>query len=191
MENRKNNNQSDADQRGASRHEKNSSAPNDLPDSQGDRERMEPEETYIDLPDVKDIPGQEFVNAPPAGMLSDTTISSDDEEGRNIFEDDDEADLRSGNEADVNSQERATLEKIDYMSTTDEDKLERAAMDNTDFENVPLNESSFGSERSGKDLDIPGSELDDRAENSGAEDEENNDYSLGSADNDNVNEGTP
>ena len=62
-----------------------SSRPNDLPDSASDKEKLQPEETYIDLPDVKDIPGQEFVNAPPAGMLADTTISSDDEEGRGIF----------------------------------------------------------------------------------------------------------
>lgn len=31
----------------------------------------------------------------------------------------------------------------------------------------------------GKDLDIPGSELDDKAEETGAEDEENNSYSIG------------
>lgn len=34
-------------------------------------------------------------------------------------------------------------------------------------------------ELSGKDLDIPGSELDDEMENIGSEDEENNYYSLG------------
>jgi hypothetical protein len=61
----------------------------DLQDSPQDREKLEPEETFINLPDVKDIPGQEFVNAPPAGMLGDTTISSDDEEGRNVFDRDD------------------------------------------------------------------------------------------------------
>jgi len=55
--------------------ERNSSAPNDLPDSKEDREKLQPEETFIDLPDVKDIPGQEFVNAPPIGSLGDTSIS--------------------------------------------------------------------------------------------------------------------
>ncbi|MGZ5286503.1 MAG: hypothetical protein ACXWB9_04925, partial [Flavisolibacter sp.] len=67
----------------------------------------------------------------------------------------------------------------------------RAAMDNRDFDGTPLNEAGFGRERSGKDLDVPGAELDDRDENIGAEDEENNDYSLGDAENDNLNEGTP
>ena len=41
------------------------------------------------------------------------------------------------------------------------------------------NEGSFDEDVSGGDLDIPGAELDDDLENIGAEDEENNYYSLG------------
>ncbi|MCW2119158.1 hypothetical protein [Flavobacterium sp. 7A] len=41
------------------------------------------------------------------------------------------------------------------------------------------NEIDFRNDKSGKDLDIPGSELDDQQENIGSEDEENNYYSLG------------
>lgn len=41
------------------------------------------------------------------------------------------------------------------------------------------NEKNFEDDRSGGDLDVPGSELDDQQENSGSEDEENNYYSLG------------
>jgi len=52
----------------------------DLTDSPSDIERLKPEETIIDLPDVSDIPGQEHVHVPPIGELADTTISSDDEE---------------------------------------------------------------------------------------------------------------
>lgn len=52
----------------------------DLTDSASDRERLKPEETTIDLPDVSDIPGQEHIHVPPIGELADTTISSDDEE---------------------------------------------------------------------------------------------------------------
>lgn len=62
----------------------------DLTDPQRDRDRLKAEETTIDLPDVKDIPGQEFVHAPPLGMLADTTISSADEEGEGLFGDDEE-----------------------------------------------------------------------------------------------------
>src|SRR6187549_2590908 len=76
------------------RNEERSSRRNDLPDNPNDSKKLEAEETFIDLPDVKDIPGQEFVHAPPAGMLGDTTISSDDEEGKSVFDRDDSEDLR-------------------------------------------------------------------------------------------------
>ncbi|MBD0333434.1 MAG: hypothetical protein ICV66_12345 [Chitinophagaceae bacterium] len=68
----------------ANQQEKQSSIPNDLPDEPKDEKRLKPEEAIIDLPDVKDIPGQEFVHVPPLGELADTTISSDDEEGLGI-----------------------------------------------------------------------------------------------------------
>jgi hypothetical protein len=41
----------------------------------------------------------------------------------------------------------------------------------------------------GKDLDVPGSELDDDQEETGSEDEENNSYSLGGDDKENLDEG--
>ncbi|MEO5910501.1 MAG: hypothetical protein ABIP95_06410 [Pelobium sp.] len=41
------------------------------------------------------------------------------------------------------------------------------------------NEKDFNEDMSGDDLDIPGSELDDEQESVGSEDEENNYYSLG------------
>lgn len=59
--------------------------PDDLPDSERDQERLKPETTIINLPDVDDIPGQEHVHVPSLGELSDTTISSDDEEGSDVF----------------------------------------------------------------------------------------------------------
>ena len=42
---------------------------------------------------------------------------------------------------------------------------------------------------SGSDLDVPGSELDDEQENVGTEDEENNYYSIGGDDHNNLDEG--
>lgn len=194
MDTRNNNNRADANARdmNANRLESNSSTPNDLPDSKEDQEKLQPEETFIDLPDVKDIPGQEFVHAPPAGILGDTTISSDDEEGRSVFDRDDDEDLRrTGGDADVSRDERKALEQTDYMPTTDEDNLQNARMDNVDFQNEPLNERSFGEERSGQDLDIPGNTDETGTDALGQGDEENKHYSLGSSDNDNVTEGTP
>jgi len=193
MNNDRKNNRPDPNARDMnfSRIERNSSSPNDLPDSKDDLDKLQPEETVIDLPDVKDIPGQEFVNAPPLGALGDTTISSADEEGANIFDEDDE-DLRStGTDSDVNRNERKALEQVDYMPTADENNLQNARMDNVDFQNEPLNERSFGEERTGRDLDVPGSTDERSTDSLGQGDEENKYYSLGNADNENITEGTP
>src|SRR5436305_1507740 len=111
-----------------------SSVPNDLPDSERDRKELENEETFINLPDVKDIPGQEFINVPPAGRYADTTISSDDEEGIGVFDKDDSEDITMGTSADVSNDERTALADTTYMPTTDEDNLRKASMDDRDFQ---------------------------------------------------------
>jgi hypothetical protein len=184
--------------RNSTRNQEGSSSPepknSDLKDSPRDIERLRKEETTIDLPEVKDIPGQEHIHVPPLGELADTTISSADEEGEGILDDLDEDDtsIRMGTQADLTNTERAILENTDNsIASDDENRLQRASLDSTDFEGEPLNESSFGKERSGTDLDVPGSEADDASENVGAEDEENNSYSLGSDSNDQIVEGTP
>ncbi len=70
--------------------ERQSTVPNDLPEHAGDRQRLEPEETVINLPDVSDIPGQENVTVPRMESFMDTTISSADEEGDYLFSADNE-----------------------------------------------------------------------------------------------------
>jgi len=51
-----------------------------------------------------------------------------------------------------------------------------------------FNEMDFDDDLSGSDLDIPGSELDDELEFIGSEDEENNYYSLGGDDHNDLEE---
>jgi hypothetical protein len=167
----------------------------DLTDPQRDQERLRPDEGTIDMPEVKDIPGQEHVHVAPMGELADTTISSDDEEGAGLLdelngeEEDEDSLIKMGTEADTTAADREMLKRgDDYMPTGDEDRLARASMDNTDFEGEALNEKGFGTERTGSDLDTGGIEEDDAMENIGEEDEENNQWSLGS---DRLNEGTP
>lgn len=53
--------------------------------------------------------------------------------------------------------------------------------------NAP-NELNFKNDVSGGDLDIPGAELDDQQESVGSEDEENNHYSLGGDNHENLEE---
>jgi hypothetical protein len=170
----------------------------DLTDPQRDQERLRPDEGTIDMPEVRDIPGQEHVHVPGMGEMADTTISSDDEEGAGLLdelndeEEDEDTLIKMGTEADITATDREMLQRgDDYMPTRDEDRLNQASMDNTDFEGEPLNEAAFGTERTGGDLDTSGIDEDDAMENIGGEDEENNQWSLGSADNDRLNEGTP
>jgi hypothetical protein len=151
----------------------------DIHDSPRDRERLEPDEATMNLPDVKDIPGQEFVHVPRMGELGDNTISSDDEEGRGVFDDDpaDDTLMSMGNESDVPREEKAALEGTeDVQNTSDDNDLRRTSLDTRDEEGARLNESF---DRTGGDLDVPGAEQDDADEDIGEEDEENNPYSLG------------
>lgn len=175
------------------RTEQQSSVPNDLPDSPDDKKHLESEEVTIDLPDVKDIPGQEFVHAPPLGALGDTTISSADEEGEGLFDDadlDEDEDTLS-DDSNVSKRERQMLANTEYTEGGDDDRLQRAALDSTDFQGEKLNEGSFGQLQTGSDLDIPEETDETTTEALGQGDEENKYYSLGSDDNDNVTEGTP
>jgi hypothetical protein len=50
------------------------------------------------------------------------------------------------------------------------------------------NEKDFGEDESGSDLDVPNSELDDLQEDIGSEDEENNYYSIGGDDHNDLDE---
>ena len=122
----------------------------------------------MDLPEVKDIPGQENVKPPRLGELADTTASSADEEGDDILEQDDLLDSDSN----VTREERIALARVGGREVdTEDDVLDAAALDSTDDDGDPLNEGSFGRDVSGDDLDVP--EADD-----GEEDEENSDYST-------------
>jgi len=67
----------------------------DLPDSERDKEELKQEETTIDLPDVKDIPGQENIHVPDLREMADITIASDDEEGVGVFDDENNKDASS------------------------------------------------------------------------------------------------
>jgi len=152
----------------------------DLPDSPRDKKELENEETTIELPDVKDIPGQEFVHAPNPGEFADTTISSADEEGDDIWT---EEDITDGSSNVSNLEKKLLDDGANDMPTKDEFQLRRAELDNTDNEGDMLNEKTSSNAISGSDLDTSGTDEDDMDENIGEEDEENNPYSLGGDDN--------
>lgn len=148
----------------------------DLRDSKKDREKMNEEEVILDLPEVKDIPGQEHIRPMPPGEMADVTISSADEEADHLFTDDEEDDLENDPGTNVTKEEKELLRRSsESMGTEDDESIRRASLDKTDEDGTPLNEKI---NLSGRDLDVPGSEVDDDNEDIGEEDEENNSYSL-------------
>ncbi|MBZ4188682.1 hypothetical protein [Niabella beijingensis] len=154
--------------------------PKDLQDPERDEAKLQPDKTTMDLPEVKDIPGQENIHPPDLREMADTTIASDDEEGVGIFEADSESLVRDaaqeqneiGDKDEISEEE---VEALDQTGSEDDKNLRHARPDNKDAEGDPLNEYTGNS---GKDLDVPGEELDDKDEEKGEEDEENNEYSL-------------
>jgi len=147
---------------------------NDLPESKRDKVLLKPDEGTLDLPEVKDIPGQEHVRPLPPGEMADTTISSADEEASKLLDTDE--DILMDKDLNVTSTERDLLQRSsESMATLDDEQLNLAALDSTDDDGEKLNESS---DMSGNDLDVPGSEDDDADEEIGEEDEENNSYSI-------------
>lgn len=147
----------------------------DLPESKRDKELLKPDEGTLDLPDVKDIPGQEHVRPLPPGEMADTTISSADEEGSGLLDTEDD-DIVFDRNVNVSNSERDLLQRSsESMATLDDEQLNNSDVDSRDDEGTLLNESS---DRTGNDLDVPGSEQDDANEEIGTEDEENNSYSL-------------
>ena len=152
----------------------------DLPDSARDKKELQPESANLDLPDIKDIPGQENIKPAPMGDLADDTIASADEEGNAIFNDNIDEDIEENSDSNVSKEEIEDLEKTaNDLPTQDDINLRKAALDDTDDDDTPLNESSFKNNITGTGLDVPGAEDDDENEEIGEEDEENNEYSLG------------
>jgi hypothetical protein len=123
----------------------------DLYESENDRKHLQPDEATLDLPDVEDIPGQEHIRVPIMHEFADTTISSDDEEGEGLF--DDEVD-------NVTPIEKELLRKSADENPDDEDRIDtrKMALDDMDEDGDLLNEKNLLNDREGKDLDMPEAE---------------------------------
>lgn len=164
----------------------------DLPDSEKDKAKLQPEETIINLPDVKDIPGQENIHVPELREMADTTISSDDEEGVGIFDEDDaeysserlpvgeelnEGDLIIGDEeeleAELDEEENSNEEDDDDLDITDDSVSEESdvspdeaeALERTENMDTQDNENLYHAELD--DEDFEGEKLNEREDFSG------------------------
>lgn len=133
----------------------------------------------IDMPEVKDIPGQEHIKPPRIKEMEDVTISSADEEGEGLLDD---LNQEEGNEAGtdnktiISAEEKKSLRRSLRPVTSETEDLEKLVLDSVDDDGDELNETGKPGDM-GEDLDVPGAELDDDDEAYGNEDEENNSYS--------------
>lgn len=100
----------------------------DITDSERDQQRLQQDDTTLNLPDVNDIPGQENVKIPDLKEMADTTISSDDEEGLGLFND---ADNDPSNERIGSAQE---ISEDDLIIDADEDESEELLDGEDDIE---------------------------------------------------------
>src|SRR5215510_10388055 len=96
---------------------KTSTKTEDITDSPQDNKKLEPDTANINLPDVKDIPGQKHVHVPRIGGLADTTISSEDEEGDTIFNDS----IDTEDDTNVTEEERQLLEETSESMASSDD----------------------------------------------------------------------
>lgn len=156
----------------------------DIMDGRSDAERVNV--------DVENLPN--FHNATTSHRLNPGT-ENERSTGSTPTEADMDTDLgiEMGTEADVTPDERKMLEDDMYLPTQDEDRLRQARLDDTDFDGEPLNEESFGAGQaeSGDDLDMDAGSDETTSEAMGQGDEENQYWSLGGGENDNIVEGTP
>ncbi len=141
----------------------------DLPDSEKDKKKLRQDKATLDLPDVKDIPGQENIHVPDLREMADTTISSDDEEGIGIWDNDEMANDLSGERL------GAATELGEDDLDSDNDKLE-AKLDEEDIkltadaDGVTITDDSVS-----EDSDVKPDEIEalERTENMNTQDNEN------------------
>jgi hypothetical protein len=128
----------------------------DIQDSPEDQEKLKPEETTLDLPELKDIPGAAKSLKNASLLPRDITISSADEEAVDLLDDDDEEVSDENNiEADgnVNATEKKMLrDSLDPSYDTDL-PIHSISLDRKDDDGVILNESGMDRDLFGEDLD--------------------------------------
>ena len=146
-----------------------------------DNNKPESKIILMDMPEVKDIPGQENIHPPHLKEMADTTISSAGEEGEGILDvldDDNQEDdeLLMDDESNVSPEEKSLLRRTGRAENDETEDISRMKLDQTDEDAEQLNESGEPLDF-GEDLDVPGADLDYDNEELGEEDEENNSYS--------------
>jgi hypothetical protein len=121
----------------------------DIQDSPEDQEKLKPEETTLDLPELKDIPGASRKLKNASLLPGDTTISSADEEADDLLDDDDD---ELSDENNIRDEKKLLRDSLDPSYDTDL-PIHSLSLDRKDDEGVLLNESGMDRDLFGEDLD--------------------------------------
>lgn len=128
----------------------------DIQDSPEDQEKLKSEETTLDLPELKDIPGASRTLKNASLLPGDTTISSSDEEADGLLDDDDDEMTEENNmrdESNVSATEKKLLrDSLDPSYDTDL-PIHSISLDRKDNDGVLLNDSGMDRDLFGEDLD--------------------------------------
>jgi hypothetical protein len=168
-----------------SSNDKDKKLPGEYPPQEDIMNRRNTERVGLDVENFSRSVGPENYNKPDEPMISDPNTVLDEPALANVEDpepastremerpvpkdlivDEDDMDFSGGNESDVTKEDLEALGPKDLSMNMGED------------ENV-LKNRVWPVDMAGEDLDIPGSELDDKNEAIGSEDEENNSYSIG------------
>ena len=120
----------------------------DITDSPEDQEKLKPDQGILQIPDLKDLPGNGRQETNWDIYPNDTTISSSDEEGDDLFNEDP---LLS--ESDVSPLEKKLLGDSLDVSYDRDLPAGSLSLDDEDNEGDPLEEKGQAGDLFGKDLD--------------------------------------
>jgi hypothetical protein len=120
----------------------------DISDSPEDQEKLKSDETILNLPEIQDIPGATRSGKNAENIPRDLTVSSSDEEGEEIFEDD-----RPGEETDISPLEKKLLNESFDPSYDEELPIGSLSLDEKDDDGDELEEIGQSGDLFGGDLD--------------------------------------
>ncbi len=140
----------------------------DIQDDPRDQKRLQGDEASLNLPDADDIPGQKNINPAPLGSMADDSIASDDEEGNDVFADEDQTGVSDLNRSNVSRTEKKLLEEAFDPESTEDEPIDQLTLDKYDSEGEPLEENSLDNDLFGEDMDnniVEEEEEEDEGEN--------------------------
>jgi hypothetical protein len=126
----------------------------DIADSPEDEEKLKSDQALMDLPEIKDIPGASRSGKNASLLPGATTISSADEEGGDLLEDDELSEYNESlDDGNVSQLEKKLLRDSFDPSYNIDLPVDSISLDDKDNEGESLEEEGQAKDLFGKDLD--------------------------------------